>query len=310
MSYLLTVSRTDYSARKARWNSEGYAPGVRKFGTASLPLAYPGVLAHVDDRGEIAQAVPLWSPKGMHYLDGNLLVACYSEVRVLSLDLSKSESYINEPWCNDLHSLRASSRGTLMAVSGIDLAVEFAADRSLEWHWWAADHGFDVDISGRPWDFDRTGDHRMYSYPIDLQSTHINAIAELNEQTLVATLLHKNCLIAIDRISGASLVLLDGLGRPHAVRVSAEGEITLTDTLAGRALRGRVVDDKFVLDNSITCDSSWIHDAFFDGESWLVADGANSRVLHVSDEGEVMQVDQFDPEWCLYEVLPFPEPAA
>jgi hypothetical protein len=261
------------------------------------------VLVRVDDGGQIEQMVPLWSPKGMLNSEGRVLVACYSEVRAFSPDLNSSTTFISDDWCNDLHSLRPSSRGILLAVSGVDAAVEFSSTGNVLWQWWAVEHGFATNRKGEPWALEKQKDHRRFSYPIELQSTHINAIAELDESTYIATLLHRDVLISIDRATGRCSVLLEGLGRPHAVRVIDRDLVTLADTTAGDGVIVRIRAGRATVADRVHADTRWLHDAYYNGKQWLLVDGANSRVVHVDETGRVARVDNFDSEWCLYEVL-------
>jgi hypothetical protein len=305
MPYLLSVSRTDFSKRKANWANPDYRSRTRVFYTPELSLPYFGVVLVVGDDGRIEDSLPLWGPKGMLYAGDRLLVACYSEIRAFDRDLTGSSQLISEPWCNDLHSLRPSERGVLVAVSGLDAAFEVGLDGSVVWEWWAADSGLATTKQGDPWALGKDKDHRLFSYPIEDQSTHINAIAALDESTLVATLLHQNMLIAIDRETGEWSTLFENLGRPHAVRTVADHTITFADTLAGTGVVARVEDGRAEVLERVTVDTSWIHDAYLDDDRWLFVDGANCRVIHTDRSGDVVHVDQFDPDWCLYEVLPF-----
>lgn len=308
MAYLLTVSRMDFSKRKQRWSDPSYTPRIRKIGTPDSPIAYPGLLVLVDDDGRIRRSVPFDSPKGMLWTDAGLLVACFSEIRSCGADLDDSITLVRETWCNDLHSLRPSPRGLLVAAAGVDAAFELAPDGKTLWEWWAADHGFTTDQRGEPRLPAKEEDHRNLVYPVEMQTTHINAIAALDGTTFLATLFHEGALVAVDVDTGECSVLLEGLGRPHAVRVLGNGMVTLADTTAGTAILGRVQRRRFEVLQRIDTGTSWLHDAHFDGERWMFVDGANSRVLHADATGAVLQIDTFDPEWCLYEVLPWPDP--
>jgi hypothetical protein len=145
------------------------------------------------------------------------------------------------------------------------------------------------------------------SYPDELASTHINAIAALSATTLLATLFHNNCVLWIDRASGDGRVLLD-IQRGHAVRVLAPDLISVADTCNGQGLLLRVRDGNAEIVSRVSANTTWLHDAFFDGKSWMLVDGANSRVVHTDAAGTILRVDTFDPEWCLYEVLPWVGP--
>lgn len=305
MPYLLTVSRMDLSARRRRWSDPTYDPGVRTIGSPALPLAYPGALVLVDDDGLIRKGIPLLSPKGMLFHGDRLLVACYDEIRSFSLDLTESSSLVNESWCNDLHSLRASADGILVAATGVDAVAEFSATGATTWLWWAAENGFPTDLRGEPWSLGTDQDHRTRSYPVELQSIHVNAVAPLDDETYVATLLHRDSLITIDRRTGEHRVLLDGVPKPHAARVRPDGLVTYADTTTGEGVLAEVYDGRLKVLQRVGAETRWLHDAHFDGTRWMLADGENARVVHVDAEGEVIRVDQFHPDWCLYEVLPW-----
>jgi hypothetical protein len=308
MAYLLTVSRTDYSARKRRWSEPGYRSKVRTIGSPELRITYPGLLLLVDDNGHIAEAVPLLNPKGMLRTEDGVLVACFAEIRHLSSDLTSSARFLSEPWSNDLHSLRPSGPNMLVAVAGVDAAFEVSPSGTTTWAWWAAEHGYSKTSDGEPWTLGTDKDHRKLSYPAGRQSTHINCMAALDEETYLATLPMPDQLIAVNRATGARTVLLDGLGHPHAVRVLGDGLVTLADTTAGQGLLVRVGPSRAEVLERVEIDTTWLHDVHYDDDGWLLVDGANARVLRCDRRGRVLQVDTFDPEWCLYEALAWPAP--
>lgn len=307
MAYLLTVSRMDMSVRRRHWADPSYDPGVRLIGSRQMPVAYFGALVLVGDGGTIRRGIPLVSPKGMLRVDDRLLVACHTEIRSFSANLDSSCSLVSAPWCNDLHSLRPSPGGFLVASTGADAAAELAPDGTELWRWWAVDHGFPLDQRSEPWSLGKDTDHRNYVYPVDLQSIHLNAVAALDRDTLVATLLHRDALIAIDWATGAQRTLGDPVRQPHAVRVLDEGMITYCDTKTGEGTLARVEGDQLTVVQRVAAGTDWLQDATFDGDSWTLVDGANARVVHADRDGKVVRVDTFDPEWCLYETLPWPQ---
>lgn len=312
MPYFLTVSRTDFAARRRRWKDPSHRSVVRTIGSSELPVAYPGFLLLVDDDGTELARVPLASPKGMLATLDGLLVACFNEIRRFASDLTDSTTFLSEPWCNDLHSLRPSPHGFIAAAAGVDAAFEISPGGAVTWSWWAADHGFTTDSEGRPWSLRKDDDHRPFSYPVEKQLTHLNAVAALNEQTFLATVFQVGALGAVDRRTGDFTPLLTGLGRPHAVRVRDDGLITFANTTAGQVVTARMGPEEvvagagagFQVEQRIDTGTNWLHDAYLHDEGWMLVDGAHSRVIHIDAEGDVVRMDAFNPEWCLYEVFP------
>lgn len=305
MPYLLTVSRMDLSSRRQRWSDSSYRPTVRTIGSPELPKGYPGLLALVDDDGTVCRTLPLASPKGMLATPAGLLVACFAEIRLVTDDLLHSTTLASEPWFNDLHSLRPTPNGFAVAAAGVDAAFELSPAGETVWSWWAVEHGLSTDPSGQPRSVRKDGDHRGVSYPVEMQTTHLNALAALDDSTFLATVFQTGSLAAIDRSSGAVTPLLTALRRPHAVRVPGDGTVTLADTGAGHAVRTRVRGGRAKATERIDAGTSWLHDAHLVEDGWIFVDGAHSRVVHADAAGNARRVDTFDPDWCLYEVLPW-----
>lgn len=307
MAYLLTVSRMDMSNRRKRWTDAAYRPTIQPTGTPERPMAYPGLLVLVDDNGDIRHGTPLDSPKGLLRTDAGLLVACFSEVRAFTDGVTESVSLVSEPWCNDLHSLRPSPNGFLVASAGVDAASEVSPDGKTLWTWWGGEHGFAAAAGDWPKSLEPDDDHRMLIYPVEMQSTHINAMAALDEQTFLATIFHHNVLVSVDRDTGDWSTLLGGLRQPHAIRVLGDGLISLADSRSGTAILARVDGQSVTVVQRVDAHTTWLQDAYFDGEGWTFVDGTGVRVIHADSAGRVLQVDTFDPEWCLYETLPWAE---
>jgi hypothetical protein len=263
------------------------------------------LVARVDETGHVERAVPLWGPEGLLPFCGRLLVACPWSIRSLSFELDDERSFLSQPWCNYLHSMRVTVRGLLVAASGVDALFELGADATLRWQWWATEHGYMESACGGPRHLEPLAEHRGLKYDTPLHSTHVNSALELDDATILATLFHQGELVAINRATGESRRLLGGLKRPHAVRRCPDGTLTLANTGAGEALRLSLVGrERVEVQARVQCDTTWLQDAYFVDERWLLVDGANARVIHADASGRTLRVDQFPPDWRLYEAIP------
>ncbi|MCA9940874.1 MAG: hypothetical protein KC418_19685 [Anaerolineales bacterium] len=310
MSYYLSIELTDLVARKVRWREKANSkepPPVEWLGTAQSATDPPGgYVVMVNDTGEVERSLPLWGPEGILVDQGCLLVACPWDIKVISLDLSQMHRVLSGPWCNYLHSLRRSHRGLLVAATGIDAIVEISREGELLWAWWATEQGFRTDFLGGERRLDKEMDHRGLKYDTKTHTTHVNSAVELPDGSLLATLSHQGYLVRIDRKTGRHSTLLEDLGRPHCVRVFDERHITVVDTRAGEALLVRL-DRHYArarVAGKIQTETTYLHDAHFDGKTWLLVDGLHSRVFHADADGRMIRVDNFDADWGLYEAIP------
>jgi hypothetical protein len=309
MRYFLSVEQTDLRARRARWRAQAVAktaPTQLHLGTSQQPTAPPGgLIAIIDDAGQVECSVPLWGTEGLLLFEGRLLAACPWGIQSLAFDLRDVRPFVSEPWCNYLHSMRPSRAGFIVASTGLDALLELTHRGDVVWQWWATEHGFTESVCGGRRMLDRTAEHRGVKYDTPLHTTHVNSGLELDDSTVLATLFHQGTLVAIDRADGTSTPLLSDLRRPHAVRRCADGSLTVANTGAGQALHFEL-DARYHAEivDSVQLDSTWLQDAYLARDRWLLVDGLNARVVHTDRVGNVLQVDQFDRDWRLYEAIP------
>ena len=276
MRYYLSVEQTDLRERRARWKVQKQIraePRVQEFGTAQAATDPPGgLVALVDDSGQVERSLPLWGPEGIIRHGGDLLVACPWQIVRVDSDLTRSATVLSEPWCNYLHSFRATQRGLLVASTGVDAIVELDDEFDTTWQWWATEHGYPASFCGPVRDLDRSQDHRGLKYDTPLHTTHVNSAAELDDESVLATLFHQGVLVEIDRASGRSRPVLRSLLRPHAVRVGPGQRVTLADTGHGRAIRGHFGRDRqLVVDDMVEVQTHWLQDACLADDCWLLS---------------------------------------
>lgn len=310
--YVLSVISRDLPVRRARWDVErvlGRTPPETRAWTPTPPDdPGAGLLVSVDGRGAVVRTAACDTPQGIVGVDDGYLVAGHHSIDLWSRDLDRRREWASSPWFNDLHSLRTSEHGTMIASSGTDSLVELAADGAPRWQWWGADHGFDVDSFDHRRAIDRHDDHRGLVYDTWVQATHVNSAAAVGADVVLATLFHQGVLACIDRRTGATRPVLDGLGRPHAVRASAG--LTLADTTGGRGLVGQVVgadgparDCRVEVTGSVPVRTRWLQDfQAVDGGLFVAVDGERPAVEFLTGAGEVVRRDELHPDWYLYEV--------
>jgi len=315
MEFLLSCISTKHSMLKKHWSTseqkkEQTECPLTVLGSMQKPKEdQGGLLALLDENGQMRAGAELPMPAGMALSDDGFMVASIYDVHKVTSDLSAiEEKTVSLPAFNMLHSLSRSKQGYLVASTGLDTILEFTEGGELLWNWWATDHGFGQTPTGEPRVLDKSVDHRGIKYGTLAQTTHVNSVAELPDGTILATLFHQGMVIAIDRATGAWKPVLEGLDHPHSVRILNEDYITVADTARGRALLVNIKGLKGTIEVEVFADTSWLQDCSYDQrhDRWLLVDGKNSRlVLRTGTAGDqhLGQID-LNPEWRLYEALP------
>lgn len=311
--YLLSVISRDLPVRRARWDTErvfGRRPPETGVWTPT-PAGDRGMglLVSVDGYGNIARAVPCDTPQGVLASDEGYLVARHNVIELWSRELAHVRDHASHPWFNDLHSLRASENGVVVAASGTDSVIEVSPAGEARWLWWGSEHGFDTDGFGRHRALNRLDDHTRRVYDTWAQATHVNSAVAPGPDAVLATLFHQGSLARIDRRTGGVRVLLDGLARPHAVR-ERSGVLSLADTANGFGLvcevtgvEGPADGCRVRVDRRVDVGTAWLQDWHVLEEGLFAAvDGARPAVVFLTESGAVVRRDEFDPEWYLYEI--------
>jgi hypothetical protein len=268
-----------------------------------------GLLCLLNENGEALEQIELPMPAGMTFSDQGVLVASIEEVNEVAPDLSTIQrNVVSLPPFNMLHSLSRSSRGYLVASTGVDAILEFTRSGELLWSWWATEHGFEYTPKGERRVLDMNGDYRGTKFGTLAQTTHVNSVAELPDGTVLATLFHQGMVIRIEREDGSWQPVLEGLDHPHSVRILADNYFTVADTGRGRGLMVNIKDGKGRIEAEVDAQTNWLQDCAYDQhhDNWILVDGKNSHVTlraGITGERAIRRFD-LDPEWRLYEILP------
>lgn len=305
--YVLTVTSCDLLARRSRWGAERLHNRTRSHPTEWRPKdrhdETNGLLVSVDQHGDIVRIAQCDGAQGILGVTDGYLIARNGLIELWDRQLGYVRNFASYPWFNDLHSLRPTDGGVLVAASGTDSITEVDVSGKVSWVWWGDEHGFGKDSFGVTRVLDKSDDHRRWVYDTWLHTTHVNSAVPLDSATILATLFHQGELVAIDRVSGVARTILRGLSRPHAVRWSG-GLLTVADTANGHGIVGRITPKlEFFEEYRVDIDTAWLQDWHVLKNGLCVAvDGGRPAVHFVTSSGEPVRCDQFDPNWYVYEV--------
>jgi hypothetical protein len=309
MKILLSCIATKHSVLKKHWTDSGQVTAcpLTVLGSYQKPKEdLGGLLCFFDDVDRSQKIVDLTMAAGMVPSHSGVFVTAFGSIHAVNTDTGVVQhDVISSPLFNALHSISRTTRGYLVASTGLDLLIEFDEEGEILWTWWATDHGFDQTPDGDRRVLDKVADHRTIRYGTLEQTTHVNAAAELSDGRILASLFHQGMVIVIDRETGAWRPVLEGLDHPHAVRIVDEEHFTVADTVRGRAILAKINQDGGHVQQVIETGTSWLQDCRYDekNQCWVLVDGKNSRILlrdgYCGDK--TLARFDFDPEWRMYE---------
>ena len=311
MRLLLSCISTKHSALKKHWTDTGQqvACPLTVLGSRQKPDEDPGgLLCLIEDLGATQKTLELRMAAGMVASEHGLFVTAFNAIHEVDSQLTTLHANsITSPLFNALHSISRTRRGYLVTSTGLDLVLELSHSGEVLWSWWATEHGFERTPDGELRQLDKERDYRDVKFGTLQQTTHVNAVAELADGRVLATLFHQGMVIAIDRESGNWQPILEGLDHPHAVRVLDEQYFTVADTVNGKALLARLDSSgkRALVEESVDAGTNWLQDASYDGahDAWVLVDGKHS-CIHLrrgrAGKQSIARID-LDPEWRLYE---------
>lgn len=233
---------------------------------------------------------------------------------VFEVDLSRQPGRllrrISHPYMNDIHGLRRTRRGLLVASSGTDVVLEIDLHGRLIYEWWAADHGYHVAPAGLHRSAGRGQEHRDRFYHTRMQTTHLNAATfrDDDERLMLVVLFHQGQVIQVDRDAPPGtppVVLAEGLARPHGLTRIPSGWM-IASSAAAELL---VFDDNFGLTGRHRVDGGgWLQDlTMLSNGHVLVNDVDRHCVLELVPPGwQVAGRLDYHPNWRMDEIAELP----
>lgn len=132
---------------------------------------------------------------------------------------------IRSPLFSQLRSIRRTENGLLVTSSGVDAILEVDFAGKILWSWWATEHGYTQAHGGGTRIVDREIDHRLKCYPGRMQTTHMNSaiVDPYDPAKIITVLFYQGALARIDRKTGKTEVVVEGLSGPHHIRPHSKG---------------------------------------------------------------------------------------
>lgn len=300
---------TRYDLMKKHWEENAVLEQKGTTGTnkeIGRDVDLGGILIEVDwDSKKITKKRNLSCPSGISYWGDNLVVASMRQNVIYILNTEWNIIHtLTHPILNDIHSIYVTRDDTLLVAStGVDAIIEFNKAGDVLWKWFAFQNAFNIDQFGRKRSIQIDGvDHRKNDYPTLYQTTHLNSVIQHPQKSdiVIATLFHQGLVVSIDKKTGDTVILFEGLLNPHSIRKINNGYI-VSDTKRGEVV---FMDESFREIKRQNTGSVWLQDSKI--SSWgtlLVARGDKGDIVEISLEtGETLNTFTYNKNWKIYQI--------
>ena len=310
MQLAISYYSTMYSKLKEHWQKNSIMKHKGILGT-HIPIGKTvelgGVFQRMDWKTKkILDSTELPRPSGFDIKDGQFFVGSVRDNNIIILnDSLKIVGKLEHPHLSEIHSIHFTTRGLLVASTGVDLIIEMDLKGKTIWEWWAFDHGYENDQLGNKRIIDKSEYHCKRDYPTLLETAHPNSAiyTDQNETSLFVTLFHQGQIIEIDCQSLEHKVVVDHLKNPHALYRLEDGGYLASDTNNNRALTfNRQGEIKF-----LTGDFRWVQDTIRTSKgTYLIADSYNNRIVEIDENSKVLDKFEYSPERKIYQIMELP----
>lgn len=258
--------------------------------------------------GEILADVPVSGASGLA-IDGETIFSCsWIEHCVHVLRGNERISSISHPWFNHLHTIELTSGNNLLIPSaGSDLLLEISSAGKVLFKWFGPEHGYNAPGSNIQLHFDEGADYRAMRRSTEQRAMHMTCALPVGEDRILATLFHQGELIAIERATGKSCVILKGLTRPHGIH-RRPGGFLVSDTLGHRIV---LLDDDLKLYAEMPFGSQWLQDTICTSAGTYLAlenvhidqlpeFGLTNRIVEIDSIGRLLRQLTMPPDYRLF----------
>lgn len=316
----ISFHSTRISAVRALWNEQRRTKVIKSPLKSNEPAIRRGfemytggtVVVFDWDQDQVVWQVDIDGAAGFCWYDDLIYINMLRFGEIVALDrYGREQRRLSHRHLNNLHTIVPTARGFLLTSTGTDSILELDRENVSLYEWCALDNGYDTLSNGQVRVLDRTLDQRYMHYPTQTHTTHVNSAryTDNDELFICATLFKQGEIISIDKKSGATRVLLDGLHSPHDLRPYPLGGWIVSDTGNNQTL---VLDKQWQITRRIALGFNWVQSSapLADG-SIIIADTNNHRLVRVDGMNQQSyEVRTFPPDWRIYMVEEVPQTCA
>lgn len=334
---LITIKSFDLQAIRARYlKSKANVSG--KAGSVERRAVSKGGLAKLSlSQGKIVEnkiVSELFEPRGIDYKPGRLALSLENEVHIFK---NQQNFRISNPWFSYIHTVdfhHEDENRILVTSSGFECLHEYDFSKSeLKWDWYAWDHG--LDLANNPEDNspiyltrneDKAAELKNSGKAVllisDPQKDHLptaKRAAFINTarydskdpNSIFLTLFHEGTTRLLDKKTGNSKIILDGMRSPHGSHRFDDKRIIATNTAGGSVelLEGEerlsVEFKKLANKDPQLGETEWLQNSIRYGSIIISIDSnRNSLVLFDIDKRKY-DILSYNENWAVQDLMVF-----
>lgn len=324
-SFDLSAIRKRYLAAKSNASGKGGSVERRAVsygGVARLKIT-KGVLENLKVIDQLKE------PRGLS--SGDDRIAFSLENRVIIIDQEGVHSF-SDPWFSYIHTVAFHPYEkdiVLVSSSGFDALFEYHYPSGKKvWEWFAWEHGLnkahgsdgeDIYLSRKAVEqlkLEREGkkvllieDPLKDHLPTAQRAAFINTASYDSEGNVLATLFHEGSVRKINRESGLSQVVLQGLKNPHGGFLISEGRIMATNTGKGQLWIAEEEEIQMYIGKELPgrapemLGADWWQNAVAWNELYLVIDSNRNALLVLDPEKKYYDLLPYDANWAVQDLI-------
>jgi hypothetical protein len=270
-------------------------------------------------------------PRGIDYLNG---ILAFSSENKLYIIKNQKLYTISNPWFSYIHTCKINpfdNAKVLVSSSGFDCIFEYDYIQNTQtFEWFAWENGFEFGIDPETGDriylsrskekaaeyknkglnhllIDATKDSFL---PTSKRAAFINSVVynPKDKNQIIATFFHEGTVYAIDRESGKTTALLQGLLNPHGGNIHANKTIA-TSTKSGEVfIKTEEEELRYQFKNlpekkPELGDFEWIQNAIFLDGNIIAIDSNRNAFIIFNTEKECYDSISFNDNWAIQDLI-------
>jgi|GEM_PF-6220715 len=330
-------SATDERALRGLTRADGHLIG----GVTARPYKEGLVLGVPLSQDSVDAGKALWSfstaePHSVSFHGDTMAVGGNNTVTVYDSN-GKAPVQMMYPWFAHVHTASFSEDGKnlLVASSGFDSAFEInIASALVTWEWKAWENGYDRSPLGhhlttspeRAVKLRESGKEAIlvddpsawpaFGLPTRQRAVHLNGAEYLDADRLLLTLFHQGQAIIVDRGTGASQIVMEGLMSPHGFSKAANEEYVIAST---RSAHFYILDSDFRARREISLEDmpgivrppelgEWLQNVQMIGPNLFLGIDIHRRHFWVIDiQHKTYRGIEIPRDWAVQETVVLPE---
>ena len=332
---LITIKSFDLQAIRERYLKNKNKKSNRTGSVNRREVALGGVCELTIKAGKVVHSEILNEFPEPRGVDSYKNVTAFSSENKVHLLQGETLKTISNPWFSYIHTIdieKEHSNRMLVSSSGFDCIFEYSLEDSMktfEWFAWenGFNHGIDPETSEKLFltrkkeeaeKYQAEGKNYLFisdpenqTLPTAKRAAFINSVVydPFDKRNVIATFFHEGAVYQIERSTGNTEKVLDGLNNPHGgMKLGAENYMG-TSTRGGEIVIGNKNNQtRYSFINlrgkpEFLRDMEWVQNTKIVDNNFIAIDSNRNAFAIINPEKELISFVEFDPNWAIQDLV-------